>query len=133
MSNLMKFFAAAACALGLATTGASAAQMPEAPSPMASGAVAGGASLAALPQMSKPAALKEIKVAGRRGRRVGAAIALGILGVGAAIALSDRARAHRRYHRPRRYHRRVNRCDRWLRRCDRGNYRACRRYENRCY
>ena len=61
--------------------------------------------------------------------RRGGGLALGIIaGVGAAILLSEAARAdgHRRY-------RRSSYCGDLLYRCEDGSRWACRRYENRCY
>ena len=64
---------------------------------------------------------------GRRGRRIAAGIALGVLGAVAAGA------AYSHYDKRRYYESRwERRCRRWRRRCYRGNDRACWKFERRC-
>jgi len=65
---------------------------------------------------------------GRRGRRVAAGIALGILG---AAAIASQARSHH-YDRDDRSWRHERRCNRWRRWCRNGEDRACWKFDNRC-
>ncbi len=64
---------------------------------------------------------------GRRGRRIAAGIALGIVG---AAAYAHARRHH--YHRPHYSWRHERRCRRWRRWCWRGNEHACWKYDTRC-
>jgi Ni/Co efflux regulator RcnB len=65
---------------------------------------------------------------GRRGRRIGAGIALGLIG---AAVIAGHASRHGDYYEDR-YSRHERRCNRWRRWCRNGEDRACWKYENRC-
>jgi hypothetical protein len=65
---------------------------------------------------------------GRRSRRIGAGIALGLLGV-AAVASHARAREDAENEREYSHQRR---CNRWRRWCSNGEDQACWKYDNRC-
>jgi len=65
---------------------------------------------------------------GRRGRRIGAGIALGLLGV---AAIASQSRANDDDYSEREY-RRQRRCNRWRRWCSNGEDQACWKYDNRC-
>ena len=98
--------------------------------PQSGGDLAINGAAAKLPSelFAKKAEPEPIKVAGRRGARIGAAIVGGIV-AGALIAGAARAhRSERHYYK----HRYVNRCDRWLYKCDYGNRQACRKFYRYC-
>ncbi|MFT5509151.1 MAG: hypothetical protein ACI89J_002232 [Hyphomicrobiaceae bacterium] len=108
--------------------GAGAANAAEAPATIAKTTTMHGMSGIQLPRTQKAAKPAEIVVAKRRrGRRVGAGLAIGALIIGGAIIASEQARADRR-----RVRRNRRNCRTWLRRCNRGNDRACWRHDNRC-
>lgn len=122
---LLRTLAAIAVALGLMAANANAAEMPN---------QKGAATLGTGFTHGLPLALREetksVQLAqrgprrrGRRGRRIGkgVAIGIGILGIAAAIAAAERAKA-----------RENNRCRRWADDCDDGYLRACRRYDRNC-
>jgi len=68
------------------------------------------------------------KTGSRRGGKVAAGIALGILGVAAIAAANSRqSYAEERYEDD--YNRR---CRRWMYRCEDGSNRACRKYDRHC-
>lgn len=82
-----------------------------------------------LPQIAKPQQIQPIQVAGkrwrRRGRRVGAGLAIiGIIGLAAAAAARESERDRDYEH--------ERQCRKWLRRCDRGNDRACWNFDEHC-
>lgn len=88
------------------------------------------------PAVSDGQASHLVKVKGRRGARIAAGIALGVLGVIAARNAYARD-GYSRYDRYDRYdrfeHRHERRCRRWRRACRwDDNFRACRRYDNNC-
>jgi len=131
MTTLIRYLAMAAFALALpvfATT-ASAAEMRLATPEFAP--VTGGTTMAHDGLLSAKAEPEKIQVAGRRGRRLGAAIVGGIV-AGALIAGAARAHKHRyHYNHAPRY--RPGRCERLYWRCEDGIRRACRRYYRHCY
>ncbi|MEQ8824790.1 MAG: hypothetical protein RIC14_10485 [Filomicrobium sp.] len=135
MKVMVKYFVMAFVALALpfAAQSASAAEprMPDQATQSLNGETA-QAPLGLLAQAkSQP---EKIVVAGRRGRRLGAAIVGGVI-AGALIAGAARAHRYDHYDYDRRYyHRRRyrNRCDRWLWKCDNGNRRACRKFDYNC-
>ncbi|RPG39358.1 MAG: hypothetical protein CBC34_014510 [Hyphomicrobiaceae bacterium TMED74] len=93
---------------------------------MIASAPSSAAGMSALKALETGAATSDnlVHKTGRRGRRIAAGIALGI--VGAAIA----THAYRHHHyRPSRWERR---CNCWARKCEWGNDRACYRYDTRC-
>lgn len=98
----------------------------------ATAAVPANAQMSALKSLNNGAAASESAIVhktGRKGRRIAAGIALGIIG---AAALASGAHAYDRDYEEERYWRRRNRCNRWRRWCRRGNDRSCWKYDNRC-
>lgn len=68
------------------------------------------------------------KTRSRRHRgKIGAGIALGIIGAAAIAAASHRGYAEERYE-----SRFERRCRRWMYRCEDGDYRSCRKFDYRC-
>lgn len=126
LTMIHRIMAAALIMLGMMMSQASAAQMPDVD--QVKPVVSGGFS-PILPLAEKQDAAKPIQVASRRWRRraAGAAIALGILGIAAAVAAKE-ARRERHY-----YDDYDRECHKWLRRCDRGNDRACYKFDRYCH
>ena len=128
MKTLTKLlgFAALVVAMPIFATAASAAEARQPDTAAVS--LNGAATAASIGILAKSTAKPQtIVVAGRRGRRVGAAIVGGVI-AGALIA--GAARAHdREYYYGRRYR---HRCERWLWKCDEGYRYACRKFYRYC-
>lgn len=75
-----------------------------------------------------PAESTLVHKTGRRGRRIAAGVALGLIGAVAAAHIYDRHYSRRRHYEPS-YE---SRCDRWRRWCYNGSDQACWKFENRC-
>ena len=83
------------------------------------------AQMSGLASMKAPAASSAIvHKTGKKGRRIAAGVALGVLGVIAA----SRAHAHARWE----AERHERQCFRWYSKCNRGSEWACFNYERKC-